>query len=150
MKKFSEIFRFVIAGGVCFLIELICLVFTRDFVGLHTLVATPIAFLVSVVINYILCVSWVFESMEDQNLSVKAGFITTSIMGLLLNELLMWLFGMLFGEDQTVVNIFTFTVSMYMLNKIWATLIVMIWNFITKKKILSSKTKNRKEQKDDL
>lgn len=94
MKSSSkEIFRFVITGGVCFLIELISLIFFRDAVGLPTLAATPIAFLISVIFNYILCVRWVFSGADGQRASAKAGFLITSVMGLLLNELLMWLFG---------------------------------------------------------
>lgn len=40
-KNNKEIIRFVITGGVCFLIEFVCLVFFRDTIGLPTLVATP-------------------------------------------------------------------------------------------------------------
>lgn len=137
MKSSSkEIFRFVITGGVCFLIELISLIFFRDAVGLPTLAATPIAFLISVIFNYILCVRWVFSGADGQRASAKAGFLITSVMGLLLNELLMWLFGVLFGEDTQILTILSFTVTMYMVNKALATLIVMVWNYFTKKLIL--------------
>ena len=57
-------------------------------------------------------------------------------MGLFLNEGLMWLFRVIFGEDAVVFTVFSFTVTMYMVNKVLATLIVMVWNYITKRYIL--------------
>ena len=135
-NKQKEVIRFVITGGVCFLVEFIALVFFRDTIGLQTLIATPIAFLISVIVNYILCVRWVFTGAKEQKAASKAGFIITSVIGLFFNEGLMWLFGVLFGEDETILQVLSFTVTMYMVNKVLATIIVMIWNFFTKKLIL--------------
>ena len=135
-EKIKETLRFVITGGFCFLVEFVCLVLLRDTVGLDTLIATPIAFLISVAVNYLLCVRWVFTGAKDQNAAGKAGFLITSVMGLLLNELLMLLFRVIFGEDAVILSIFSFTVTMYMVNKALATLIVMVWNYFTKRAIL--------------
>ena len=134
--KIKETLRFVITGGFCFLVEFVCLVLLRDTVGLDTLIATPIAFLISVAVNYLLCVRWVFTGAKDQDAAGKAGFLITSVMGLLLNELLMLLFRVIFGEDAVILSVFSFTVTMYMVNKALATLIVMVWNYFTKRAIL--------------
>ncbi len=134
--KMGEIIRFAVTGGVCFLVEFAALVLLRDKAGLDTLIAVPIAFLISVILNYLLCVIWVFDGAKDQGNAAKMGFLVTSVMGLLLNEGLMYLFRVLFGEDQPVLTAFSFTVTMYMVNKVLATLIVMIWNFLTKRAIL--------------
>ena len=139
MKKnngLMEGIRFILTGGVCFLVEFACLVFLRDTVGLDTLIATPIAFLVSVILNYLLCVKWVFGGAKDQGNSAKLGFLVTSVMGLFLNELLMLIFRGIFGEDAVVLTLFGFTVTMYMINKVLATGIVMVWNYFTKRAIL--------------
>ena len=61
----------------------------------------------------------------------------TSAVGLGLNEVLMLLFRAIFGEDTPVLTVFGFTVTMYMVNKVMATIIVMVWNYFTKKWILS-------------
>ena len=135
-SRLAETLRFVITGGVCFLVELVFLVLLRDACGLDTLIATPIAFLISVAVNYWMCVRWVFTGAREQNAAGKAGFVITSAMGLLLNELLMLLFRVLFGEDTVVLTVFSFAVTMYMLNKALATLIVMVWNYFTKRAIL--------------
>lgn len=135
-KRLGEVIRFVITGGVCFLIELVALILLRDKAGLDTLVAVPIAFLVSVIVNYLMCVRWVFDGAGEQGNVQRVGFLVTSVAGLLLNELLMWLFRMAFGEDTVVVWVFSFAVTMYMVNKTIATFIVMVWNYFTKRWIL--------------
>ncbi len=141
-----EAVRFAVTGGVCFLVEFVCLVLLRDTCGLDTLAATPIAFLISVILNYILCVIWVFNGAKDQGNSEKAGFLITSVMGLALNWLLMLLFRVVFGEDQSLFTLFGFTVSMYMVNKVLATALVMVWNYFTKRAILKNGLLRRKKQ----
>ena len=135
-KRLGEVIRFGISGGVCFLIELVALILLRDTVGLDTLIATPIAFLISVIVNYLMCIKWVFDGAGEQGNKQKIGFLVTSVMGLLLNELLMWIFRVAFGEDTVVVTVFSFAVTMYMVNKCMATVIVMVWNYFTKRWIL--------------
>ncbi len=137
--RLSEALRFIVTGGVCFAVEFVCLVVLRDKIGLDTLIATPIAFLISVALNYLLCVKWVFQGVGEQKRSAQAGFLLTSVMGLLLNEGLMLLFRVLFGEDQPIMTVLSFTVTMYMVNKALATLLVMIWNYFTKRYILHKK-----------
>ena len=137
--RIMEAIRFAVTGGVCFLVELAALVLLRDTCGLDTLIAVPIAFLISVILNYILCVGWVFGVKKEQGNAAKAGFLITSLMGLALNEGLMYLFRVIFGEDQVIVTVFGFAVTMYMISKALSTLIVMVWNYFTKRAILKRK-----------
>ena len=132
----GEALRFLVTGGVCFLIEFAVLVALKEKLGLDTLIATPIAFLVSVAVNYLLCVAWVFRGAKDGGAAMRLGFLVTSVMGLLLNELFMLLFRYLLGEDTALLTVFGFTVTMYMLNKALSTLLVMVWNYFTKRAIL--------------
>ena len=77
--------------------------------------------------NYILSIKWVFTPKDDVS---KAGqfviFVVLSIVGLLINEALMWLF-----VDKLALY--------YMLAKIIATAVVMVYNFITRKLIIEKK-----------
>ena len=59
--------------------------------------------------------------------------------GLLLNELLMFLFRVMWGEDAVLFTVFSFAVSLYVLNKVLTTCIVMVWNYFTKRYILTRK-----------
>ena len=149
MKKNArlwEALRFVITGGVCFLVEFVFLVLLRDKAGLDTLIAVPIAFLISVILNYLLCVRWVFTGSKDESSAAKVGFLVTSVMGLFLNEGLMYLFRVIFGEDGQVMTIFGFTITMYMVNKALSTLLVMIWNYFTKRAVLKNGWFQKKKQ----
>ena len=103
---------------------------------MDTVFAVPIAFLASVTVNYFLCILWVFEGSGPKRRAVKIGFLTTSIIGLFLNEGFMLLFRVWFGEDTILFSIFGFAISMYMVNKMLSTILVMTWNFFTKRLML--------------
>ena len=114
-----EIFKFLIAGGSCFLLELATLYILTEFVGLNYLTSAAIAFTLAVIINYFMCAYWVFETKKS-SLKTKIIFISTSIAGLGINQLCMWLFVEFFNVH-------------YIAAKIIAAAIVTIWNFITKR-----------------
>jgi len=139
--RMAEVIRFALTGGVCFLVELAVLILLKGKLGVDTLIATPIAFLVSVILNYLLCVIWVFRGEKNRGAGTKAGFLITSLIGLGLNELLMLLFRVTLGEDQVILTLGSREINMYVLNKCLATLIVMIWNYFSKRAVLYRKAK---------
>ncbi|MBR3334227.1 MAG: GtrA family protein [Clostridia bacterium] len=140
-SRTAEVIRFALTGGVCLLVELAVLILLKGQLGIDTLIATPIAFLVSVILNYILCVVWVFRGTKNRGAGAKAGFLVTSLIGLGLNELLMLLFRVTLGEDAVILTLGGREISMYVLNKCLATLIVMIWNYFSKRAVLYRKAK---------
>ena len=135
-NRLKEILKFVFTGGVCFLIEYAALIVLKEWLHLSAVAATPIAFLVSVVFNYLLCVKWVFDGAAEGNRKAQIGFIITSLMGLALNWLIMWALTAIFGEDAVLLTIFGIDVKVYMLNKVIATGLVMVWNYFTKRWLL--------------
>ena len=135
-KKLGEIVRFVLTGGICFLVEFILLVLLRDMAGFPTLLANAIGFTVSVIVNYFLCLLWVFQGASKGGSGRQAAFFLTSVIGLGLNELIMFLLGIFLGEDGLLFTFAGRNVSMYMLNKVIATLVVMIWNYYSKRAVL--------------
>ena len=137
-SRLGEVVRFALTGGICFLVEFAALVLLKEGLGLDTLIATPIAFALSVVVNYALCIRWVFRGATDGGAAAKAGFAVTSVMGLVLNEGLMLLFRVILGEDAVLLTLLSYPVTMYMLNKALSTLLVMVWNYFTKKAVLQS------------
>ena len=138
-SRAAEIIRFALTGGVCFVVELAVLILLKGKFGVDTLIATPIAFLISVILNYLLCVVWVFRGAKNRGAGAKAGFLITSLIGLGLNEVLMLLFRLILGEDAVLLTIGSRTINMYVLNKCLATLIVMIWNYFSKRAVLYRK-----------
>ena len=136
-KKLNEVLRFAVTGGICFLVEFVLLVLLRDTVGLPTLIANAIAFTISVILNYFLCLLWVFEGATGGNGGRQAAFFITSVIGLGINELIMFLLSLAFHEDLVVMTIAGREVTMYMIHRVIATVIVMIWNYFSKKAVLS-------------
>ena len=136
-ERLREIIRFVIAGAAGFAVEIGVLILLKEKWGMDTLIATPIAFTLSVIVNYLLCACWVFDGAGKQNHKSRIAFFLTSAAGLLLNELLMFLFRAAWGEDSVLFTVFSFAVSLYVLNKVLATCAVMVWNYFTKRLILT-------------
>ncbi|MBQ3157334.1 MAG: GtrA family protein [Clostridia bacterium] len=135
-SKMKEMIKFVLTGGVCFLIEYAALVILKEWLHLPVVAATPIAFLISVVFNYLLCVKWVFEGAKEGSRAAQLGFVITSVMGLFLNWLIMWALTALLGEDTLLFTLLGIEVKVYMLNKVIATALVMVWNYFTKRYVL--------------
>lgn len=135
-SRAMEVLRFVFSGGVCFLIEYAVLIALKELAGMNVVLATPIAFLVSVAVNYLMCVKWVFSGVSETGAGTTIGFAVTSAAGLLLNTLIMWALTALLGEDRILFTAFGLTIRIYMLNKVLATMLVMIWNYFTKRHIL--------------
>ena len=119
-KLFKQIFRFGIVGFTAFLIDAGLLYVLTEFCHIHYLISSIISFTVSLAYNYILSIFWVFDVKRKQTIKEVAVFVILSIFGLGINQLVMYL-----GVD--LLHIY------YMLCKILATGIVMVYNFITRK-----------------
>lgn len=119
-KIFKQLFRFGIVGFTAFLIDAGLLYILTDFLHIHYLISSVISFTVSLIYNYILSIFWVFDVKKKQTYKEVLLFTILSVIGLGINQLVMYL-----GVD--LLNIY------YMLCKIMATIIVMIYNFITRK-----------------
>ena len=130
----NQIMKFGVVGGTAFLIDFGIMVLLTEYFGLNYLISSTISFCISVVYNYLLSIFWVFRIDKDKR--GKSGtflvFVLLSVIGLLLNELLMWT-----GTDMLGIA--------YMLTKIGATAIVMIYNFITRKLFLEDRKKSDQE-----
>lgn len=126
-ELFNQIMKFGVVGGIAFIIDYICLIISKEIFGLSVLLSAAIAFIISVIFNYILSIKWVFnvnkEIDQKKNFII---FIVLSIIGLILTEIIMW-----FGTDIIKIS--------YLIVKIFATAIVMVFNFITRKIFLEQK-----------
>lgn len=137
---FKQILKFGVVGVVCFFIDFLTFEFCKQVLGIYYVIASAIGFTVSVIVNYILSMKFVFEGKEGMSRKKEfVIFVVLSLIGLALNALIIFIcvdgVYMHWPLLQT-----WFTVDFAeSLGKIGATGIVMVYNFITRKMFLEKK-----------
>ena len=120
-KLIAQFMKFGIVGVIAFLIDYGLMVALTEFFGVPYLISNTISFTVSVVFNYVASMRYVFERRDDMSRHREfIIFVVLSIIGLILNDLFMWLFVSVWFID-------------YRIAKIIVTVLVAIWNFVTRK-----------------
>ena len=124
MKKLlAQFMKFGVVGVIAFVIDYGLLALLTELFGINYLVSATISFTASVVFNYVASMRYVFTHKEG--MSRRREFVVLSVIGLLINNGCMWA-----GVELLGVH--------YLLTKIVATAIVMIWNFVTRKIFLDA------------
>jgi len=121
-----QLIKFAIVGVISAFVDVGVLVALKELAHVDVLVSSAISFCVSVTVNYILSMSFVFKSKKQSKLKEFVIFVFLSIGGLGLNQLILWI-----GVK--------FTSVYYLIVKFLAMVIVPIYNFITRKIFLESK-----------
>ena len=122
----AQITKFGVVGILAFFIDYGLLALLTEVFGLYYLASATVSFIVSVVFNYVASMRYVFTHKEG--LSRRREFlifVVLSVLGLVLNNLCMWAGVELLGAH-------------YLIVKIGATVIVAIWNFVTRKAFLDA------------
>ncbi len=120
-KTGIQFFRYIFVGGVAFLVDFASLYVFTDYIGIFYLISAAIAFILGLITNYILSINWVFNRRSLDNKTIEFSvFAFIGIVGLGLNELLIWFF-------TAEVGFF------YLLSKIVAAIIILFWNFFARK-----------------
>ena len=128
MKKlFQQMLKFLVVGGSAFFIDYGIMILLTEKFQVYYLLSSGISFSVSVIYNYFLSILWVFDVEKKRKKGQEfAVFIILSVIGLGLNQILMWV-------------LVDFIGLFYMLAKIIATGIGMVYNFATRKRFLERK-----------
>jgi putative flippase GtrA len=116
-----QLFRYLLVGGAAFIIDIGSLYFFTEFLGIYYLFSAAIAFILGLLVNYVLSISWVFNKHTLNNRTLEFGIFTfIGIIGLGLNEIFIWFFTAELG-------------FYYLVSKIIAAIIILFWNFFARK-----------------
>ena len=121
--RFMEMARFCLVGGSCFLVDYALLYILTEYGGINYWYSSGISFTTTVLLNYWLCVVYVFHGARHQTRKQASIFIGSSIAGLAINQLCMWVL-----VDGLGIY--------YMIAKLVATAVVTIWNYVMKRKAI--------------
>jgi putative flippase GtrA len=120
----GELARSTATSVVAFGLDFGVLAFLTEVCRLHYLLSAAVSFSLGVTASYILSVLWVFRVRRVSSRPVEYGlFVLIGVIGLGLNEALMWMFTEKF-------------VLYYLLSKVAAASVVFFWNFGARKFIL--------------
>ena len=127
IKKLTAQFaKFGIVGFLSFCIDYGLMVLLTEAFGINYLASATVSFSVSVIFNYCASMRFVFSHRDDMSRTREfVIFVVLSIIGLGINDLVMWL-----GTDLAGIS--------YLLTKLVATAVVMVWNFVTRKKFIDA------------
>lgn len=123
-KTHIQFFRYIFVGSAAFIVDFISLFAFTDFLGIYYLTSAAMAFILGLIANYILSISWVFNNRTLDNMwSEFTIFAIIGVIGLGLNELFIWFF-------TDFVDIY------YLISKIIAAALILSWNFFARKFVL--------------
>ena len=123
-----QVIKFGIVGVIAALVDVGVLVVLKELLYVDVLLSSTVSFCVSVIVNYLLSMTFVFKSKNQSKLKEFIIFVLLSVGGLCLNQFVLWI-GIKFSSVH------------YLIVKILAMVIVPIYNFITRKIFLESKEK---------
>jgi putative flippase GtrA len=118
---FIQLARYVVVGGLAFVVDFGSLFLLTEFGGLHYLLSAAIAFCLGLVTNYLLSIVWVFNRRTLNNRWLE--FLIFGLIGLAglgMNELILW-----FLTDRVGLH--------YLVSKMVSAVLVLLWNFLARR-----------------
>lgn len=125
-KLLVQFGKFGLVGMLCFGIDYGLMILLKESGVVGYFGASAISFTVSVIVNYILSMRFVFQGKDNLNkMQEIAIFVVLSLVGLAFNQMIMWIAVDFFG-------------IFYAVAKILSTLLVTVYNFISRKTFLDA------------
>jgi putative flippase GtrA len=116
-----QLFRYFYVAGIAFIVDFGSLYIFTEYFGIYYLISAAIAFIIGLMTNYLLSISWVFNRRHLKNkFSEFTLFSLIGIVGLMFNEILIWGFTDFVG-------------FYYLFSKILSAIIIFFWNFFARK-----------------
>jgi putative flippase GtrA len=122
--RLVELLRYFLVSLVSLGVDFALLYTLTELAGLHYLVSAVFSYLAGLVVNYLLSTYWVFAKRRLSNRAAEFSvFALVGVIGLGVNELLMWVFtGVLLLH--------------YMISRVFAAGIGYVWKYFVRKRLL--------------
>ncbi len=128
-RLIEQVLKFGVVGVLAFLIDYGVLMLLSQGLHMNPVAAAAISFVVSVVFNYVASMRFVFTHRDDLSKEREfVIFVVLSVIGLGINELCMWAGTAVLGDSALMVTV----------TKVFSTAVVMVWNFVSRKKWLDA------------
>lgn len=122
----GQFLRYVVVGGLAFVVDYALLFVMTEYAGLHYLVSASIGFACGLLASYLLCIGWIFpvRALDSRGREFGA-FALIGIAGLGLNN------GLMFAATE-------WAGVHYLISKLLAAALVLIFNFGLRRHFLFS------------
>ena len=121
----NDFIKFIISGILSVILEFFILILLVERFRISILISNSIAFIITNIFNYILSRIWVFGKSHRRIRHEVLLFFATAAIGLAINQ----------GIMKIIVDIYIIN---YKLAKLVAVVLVVVWNFLTKKYLVFS------------
>ena len=126
----GQFLRYFVTGGLAFVVDFGAFALALYCFEIHYLLANLIGLMFGNVVNYLLSLGWVFSAekrkMEKHRIIEIIVFVAISLVGMGLNEFLMYIFVGILALQE-------------MFSKVVAAIVVLLYNFLARKFILFKK-----------
>ena len=144
-NTFIQFFRYLFVGGFAFVIDYGTLMLLVEVFGFNAKLAAVVAFILGLIVNYILSTLWIFRNSKINNrLAEFAAFAVIGVIGLGINELIIWLFDDVIAPRRPLD--FIPEDKYYLIGKLVSTAVVFVWNFAARKFIIFNKNSTSEEE----
>ncbi len=120
-KTIIQLFRYIFLGNISNIVDFSSLYILTDLIKVHYVVSSAISFIIGVLINYIINVKWIFQRGKYSFHNELMLIIIVSLVGMYLSIIIIYV-------------LVEYIHLHYMVSKIISAILVMFWNFYSRKK----------------
>lgn len=121
---FEQFFKYIVVGGLAFSVDFASLYLLTELLKQHYLLSASIGFLLGLLVNYCLCLLWIFDYRAIKNPWHEfVIFSAIGLAGLIINNALLY-------------TLTEWAEIYYLASKMIAAILILLFNFILRRHIL--------------
>lgn len=121
---FEQFFKYIVVGGLAFSVDFASLYLLTELLKQHYLLSASIGFLLGLLVNYCLCLLWIFDYRAIKNPWHEfVIFSAIGLAGLIINNALLY-------------TLTEWAEIYYLASKMMAAILILLFNFILRRHIL--------------